>query len=358
MNSFLPKAQFRTWKTSNWGAITGRGYNADEMRWLEAQETSQDFNAAWAAIEQQFQARGGQSQVPAVPGAPSGPGAINFPPIPSGASTNEGAKAFIQGTLDMYGLGGLADWAWKEFLNGMPIEAILLEMRKRPEYKSRFPAMEALAKKGRALTEQQYIDYERGVSQIMHGAGLPGGFYDKPDDFTKFLTGDVSLPEIQDRVTMYAQAAYQVAPEVRAELNRLYGINEGGIAAYFMDEKRALPLLQQQWASSQIGAQSGITGYGQLDKAAVERLAALGVTPEQAQSGFTQLGLSRELFNPLEGGEATTTQTEQLAAAFEGNIAAQEEIAKQARRRQSVFEGGGTFAGSPAEGYTGVGSAR
>jgi hypothetical protein len=348
-----PRARWRETRSGiDWSTLTARGYTADEIKWLQASETQDAFNTSWAQVEANARLRG------PVPGSvPSGPGPVNLPPFPDlGGGSNQGAKAFITGTLEMYGLGGLGEWAWKQYLDGMPIEAILLEMRKRPEYKQRFPAMEALSKQGRAISESQYIEYERGVANVFHAAGLPSGFYDKPDDFTRFLSNNVSLPELQDRVTMYAQAAFQVPPEVRAELQRNYGIGPGEITAYFIDEKRALPLIQQQWAAAQIGGQSKITGYGQLGTQQLERLANLGISPEQAAQGFTQLGLSREIFQPLEGGEFNISQQEQLAATFEGNISAQERITRQARRRQTQFEGGGSYAGSPAEGYTGIGS--
>lgn len=350
-----PRAQWRQQLAGiDWSQLTARGYTADEIKWLQASETQDAFNTSWAQIETAARSRG--PLLPTMPGG--GPPPVSFPGVPGGVGNSDaGAKAFITGTLEMYGLGSLGTWAWQQFLEGMPIEAILLEMRKRPEYKQRFPAMDALAKQGRAISESQYIEYERGVANLFHAAGLPAGFYDKPDDFAKFLAGNVSLPELQDRVTMYAQAAFQVPPEIRAELQRNYGVGPGEITAFFIDEKRALPLIQQQWAAAQIGGQANITGFGQLATAQLERLANLGVTPERAQQGFTQLGLSREIFTPLERGEDVISQQEQLAATFEGNIDAQGKIQKQARRRQTPFEQGGSFAGSPAQGYTGIGAA-
>ena len=95
------------------------------------------------------------------------------------------------------------------------IEQILLELRETPEYKTRFPAMDALSKRGRAISEAQYINYEQSAAAVFKAAGLPAGFYDTPDDFSRFLTNDVALPELQKRVEAYQDVAFSQPPEVR-----------------------------------------------------------------------------------------------------------------------------------------------
>src|SRR5439155_190652 len=83
----------------------------------------------------------------------------------------ESAKAAIQSALDAYGLGSLATFAWNEYLAGKPVEQIMLDIRATPDYQARFPAMATLAKQGRAITESQYVDYERNAYSLAQAVG-------------------------------------------------------------------------------------------------------------------------------------------------------------------------------------------
>lgn len=341
------KAQYlQQIRTVDWGAVAAKGYTPDQITWLK---NVPSIEGAWQAL-----AKFGTPGAAGGPGAPGG--GIDFPGVPGlpSGSSDASAKAIIQGFLENYGLGGLAEWAWSQYANGAPIEQIMLDLRKRPEYKARFPAMEALAKKGMAISESQYVDYERQATGVMRAAGLPEGFYDQHGDFTKFLTSEVSISELNDRVQLAAQAAFTAPAEVRSELNRLYGIGAGDLTAYWIDPDKALPLLQQKFVAAQIGGASQRTGFGNLAVSEAERLASLGI--DNPTQGFDTLVSNKELFTPLPGepGEAIG-RGDQLAAAFEGNVDAQNKIEKRARTRLAPFASGGGFALSK-EGFGGVGS--
>lgn len=71
--------------------------------------------------------------------------------------TNTSARAAITRVLDQFGLGSLAGWAWQRYVAGVPVEQIMLDLRERPEYRARFPAMRELADRGRAITENEYL---------------------------------------------------------------------------------------------------------------------------------------------------------------------------------------------------------
>src|SRR3546814_1735147 len=58
------------------------------------------------------------------------------------------------------------------YKGGDSFEEIMLELRETREYKERFPAMQTLRQQGRALTEQQYMQYEQGLRQVLHTFGL------------------------------------------------------------------------------------------------------------------------------------------------------------------------------------------
>lgn len=339
-------------RTIDWGLVQANtGATPDEIRWLQALPSAAAVWQGMAAIQQ----RSGVGAAPAGPTLAVPNLGTNLPPIPGlpSGQVDASAKAIITGFLEQYGLGGLANWAWEQYKNGAPLEQIFLEIRKRPEYKARFPAMEALAKQGRAISEAEYIEYERSVIGIFHAAGLPKGFYDQPGDFTKFLSQNISPAELQGRVEAYLTLAYDTPGQ--DEFQRLYGIGPGAIAAYFIDPDRALPHLEKMARSAVLGTRSIGAGFGQLSQSEAERLAELGISPEQAAQTFGQLTGFRELFSPLDQGETAISRQTQLAAGFEQHAASQEEIMRRARRRQAPFEQGGEFAAS-AQGFAGVGA--
>src|SRR5262245_12020315 len=125
-------------------------------------------------------------------------------------TSGDSAFAILRETLDRYGLGSLADVIWNWRKEGRPDEQIRLDLRQTPEYQARFPALTDLRNKGRAISEDQYIDLERTYTQSLRAAGLPQGFYDSPDDFANLIRNEVSPAEFNDRVKSYETLAFQM----------------------------------------------------------------------------------------------------------------------------------------------------
>lgn len=277
-------------------------------------------------------------------------------PAPGLTAEQGSAKAVLSRALSDFGLGALAEWAWSTYLNVGNVDQVMLEIRDRPEYKTRFAGMAALQQKGRAITESQYLDLERTYSQLYRAAGLPASFYDGPDDFASLIGGEVAPTELRDRLQMATTAAYQAPAEVRQELSRLYGINEGALTAYYLDPNRALPLLQQQFAAGTLAATSTRTGYGQLSREEAERLASLGLTEDAATRGFGELARSSELFGALPGEGGTDISRNEQLGVLEGNAGAIQRLNRRAASRKAQFEGGGGYVTSQ-RGATGLASA-
>lgn len=277
------------------------------------------------------------------------------PPAPSINS----AKEILIDFLKQMGLESLGEWAWKTFTEAgggdLGMSLVGIEIYKTPEFKARFPAYEAMAKKGQALSPKQMLDYEEQTRQIMHAAGLPSGFYDKPDDFAKFMLNDVSPTELQNRVQIAQTAAITAPEEVRTQLQRLYGVNHGELTAYFLDPTQAMPVIQQRFTASQIAAQSQTTGFGQLEQTQAEKLAAEGVTEQAAQEGFGALSANAGLFEQQVAGEDVIDPNAQIAAQFEQNAAARKRIEQRKQSRLGEFQGQSGF-GVGQKGVTGLGS--
>lgn len=257
----------------------------------------------------------------------------------------ESAKGVITGFLGQYGLGALADRAWQMYLDGQSIEEIMLNLRSTDEYKARFPAMDALAKKGHAITEAEYVNIERQYTQLFRQYGLPQGFYDTAADFTSFIEGEVSPSELQERLQEHQRITYELPPQVREEMSRLYGLTAGDITAYIINPTKALPLLQNQFLAAESAAGAAMSGFGALTKDESERLAQFRIGFDEARQGFTALVDNRELFSALAGdeGDEAISRDEQLGAAFTGNANAARRIRRKQRKRQAVYEEGGDY---------------
>ena len=257
----------------------------------------------------------------------------------------------LRGFLDNYGLGALATWAWEKYKAGESPTQIMLEARQTDTYRARFPAMETLAKSGRALTEGEYVSYERTIAGLAQQYDIPAGMYDTPAAIAKLLTNDVSAEEASDRMKMAAAAASQVPQEVRDSLSENYSVGYGSLTAYFLDPDKALPKIQANYVSAQIQAASRIQKVGTSIQTA-ERLAAQGVTMAEAQEGFGKVRAAAGLESGY-GESVTRAQTEE--AAF-GTGRGGETLARVVRNRTAAFQAGGGAAES-GKGVTGLSEA-
>jgi hypothetical protein len=208
------------------------------------------------------------------------------------------------------------------------------------------------------MTEAQYINYETSAVQIMRSAGLPEGFYDRPDDFAKLLTNEVGLPELQSRIQSYQTLAYQQPPEVLDAWHRMYGLSPGELTAFFIDPDRAEPLINQRVASAEAAGWADKTRFGGLTLEQATALGQLGLTGDQYQAKFTDIAGQVGLADGLEGqaGSGVGRQT-LLDAAFGGDAAARRKLEEEKGARVSQFAGGGGVATSRA-GASGAGAAQ
>lgn len=257
-----------------------------------------------------------------------------------------------------YGLDSLASDYKQWITEGLSEAEIYMRIRETQAYKTRFAANEQRRAAGLPeLAESEIVKYEQEARQMFRAAGLPPGFYDQTEDFTRFLTNDISLAELQSRVNDGFLAVESAPPEVKSELSRLYGVNAGALAAYMLDPEKALPAIQRQVAAGRTSAAAVSTGYGGLTQSQAEDLARNGVSDQAARSGFAELASQKELFsNQGSESDATITPDEQLASQFKGNAFAQERINRKRGQRKSGFGTQAQFAGTN-KGSSGLGSA-
>jgi hypothetical protein len=256
------------------------------------------------------------------------------------------ARTIVNSFLREWGLQSLGSWAWNRYVKlgggSNAVNQIQLEMTDQPAFKSRFPAYHVLQEKGRAMSVAEMLAYEKSAVGIMRAAGIPSGFYDQPQDIAKFMAGEVSVAELQQRVSVASQAAFNAPQETKDALERLYGVGSGHLTAFFLDEKKALPLLQQQFQAGQIAGTSQRTGFGQLSASEAERLTQLGVTDQSAQQGFEQLAGQKGAIR-AQAGETTLTDQAQLEAVFGGDQVAAQAYKRRIQSRQNQFQGSGGY---------------
>jgi len=129
----------------------------------------------------------------------------------------------------------------------------------------------------------------------MRQYGLPESYYQRGDmgiqqGFEKFIGGDVSVAELEDRIQTAQNRVINAAPEVSKALREFYpDISNGDILAYALDPQQALTNIKRKVTAAEIGAgalQAGLaTGLSRA-----EELARYGVTAQQAREGFQAIG--------------------------------------------------------------------
>lgn len=287
-----------------------------------------------------------QPPTPTVAGTPFESTATNLFGQSTGtelSASQQDAYAYLSSLLSSYGLSSLSGWAYDQIVAGNSPTMVVQLLQERPEFKQRFPSIEARRKAGLPpVSVAQILDYEDRAIQLFRAAGIPPGFYDSPDELQDFLVKDVSLSELSTRIQLAAQSFYATDPNVRGELYRLYGVTPGEQIAMFLDEDVALPLIERRFTSAQLSATAIQTGFGGLTQLEAEGLAGLNVSTEAAARGFTTVGLQSELYVPLPGEiAATISRDEQLAAQFFGNVPAQQRVERTREGRIAQFKGGG-----------------
>jgi hypothetical protein len=271
--------------------------------------------------------------------------------------TQQSAYDVINDLLRMYGLEELTTFVGNIITQSDVVDTNVLlgEIRQQPQYQQRFAANEARRRAGlNVLSEQQYLALEDTYRQYMRASGLPANFYDSNEDFQNLIANDVSPGEFAERVNQGYEAVRFADPAVISQMQELYGVGEGELAAYFLDPEKATPVLLQRARTAQTAAGAAQAGM-QLSAAEAERLAQEGITQQQARAGAAAITQAEELFQPTTGEQdGAFTREEQLGAVFGTDPAAAQRLRQRQRRRQAAFEGGGGFAQGAGGQVTGL----
>lgn len=252
---------------------------------------------------------------------------------------NRDAFMALNSLFQQYGLGSLAGKIYEYVKNGYGADTISVLLQDTPEYKKRFAANDARIKAGMSvLSPAEYISVENSYRQIMRQSGLPEGFYDSSDDFTSWLSGDVSPTELQSRVDLATQATALASPAYKNALKQM-GLSDGELAAYFLDKDRALPILQKAAATAAVGAEAIQRGLA-FDQTYSEQLATMGISREQAAQGYAQIAdefSDLKTLGQIYGGGWTQRQAEEDV--FVGGTSGSEQRKKLISSEKGAFTG-------------------
>ena len=202
------------------------------------------------------------------------------------------AYDLLYSEFKQYGLEALVSPLKSLIEEGVSPSEFTLRLRETDAYKKRFAANAQRVAKGlRALSEAEYIGTEDQYQDVMRRYGMPESYYTKGElgiqsGFERFLAGDVSAVELEDRIQTAQNRVVNSNPEVTKALKEFYpGISNGDILAYVLDPANAIEQIKRKVTAAEIGGaaiQSGLkTGMTRA-----EELAAAGITKAQAQQGF------------------------------------------------------------------------
>jgi len=187
----------------------------------------------------------------------------------------ENAYEALVAMLREYGLESLAPKVLEFLQDGFTQDQVSVLIQDTPEYRERFKGNELRRQAGLpALSPAEYLGLERAYRQILASAGLPVGFYDQPQDFVDWIGKDVSPSEVNERVGLAVDAANQLDDAVKQTFREFYGLEPMDLAAFFLDQDRALPQLQRIARGVQYGAALRREGLG-VSRERAEQLGGL-----------------------------------------------------------------------------------
>jgi hypothetical protein len=270
----------------------------------------------------------------------------------------QSAYDILYNEFNKYGLSGLVEDIKYLLQSNVSPSQFSLELQNRPAYQARFSAnKERIAKGLRALSPAEYIGLEDQYQNVMREYGLPASYYTKDatgkqPGFDKFLEGDVSAAELEDRVVTAQQRVINSNPQVLTALKQFYpDITNGDILAYTLDPKNALTNIKRKVTAAEIGGAALAAGLDigktpeqiAASEARAQMLAGYGVDKQQAMTGFQTVadiaprgGQLAEFYN-----RPTYDQMEAEKEVFnlEGAVAARKKRKQLTELEQASFSG-------------------
>jgi hypothetical protein len=240
--------------------------------------------------------------------------------------------------FNQYGLGALVTPLKDLIEKNVSPSQFALELTQSKAYQDRFAANASRIAAGlKALSPAEYIGLEDQYQTIMRNYGLPASYYSKDSmgkqaGFEKFLAGDVSAAELEDRIATAQKRVINAAPEVTDALKKFYpDINNADILAYTLDPKNALENIKRKVTAAEIGGAALGFGLG-TEVSAAENLAKYGVTGQQAREGYSTISQVLPRGGQLAAIYGESPYTQQTAEQEVFGLAGATDAAKQRKK--------------------------
>lgn len=264
------------------------------------------------------------------------------PPAPL-TGDQQNAYDYLQQMLTEWGLQELAPDVLRLVQEGHGQQNIPGLLQDTEAYKRRFSGNELRRKQGLAvLAPGEYLQTERAYRRILESNGMPSGFYDSPSDFADWIGKDVAPTEVNQRVSLAVTAANRADAGTKRAFQDFYGVDTSHLAAFFLDQEKAMPLLDKQAKAAAIGAagyNNGLNfGRDQAEALSASQLvssqqydSAVGQVAELARQGGRLAGIYGDQY----GQDAATAEI------FFGDAAAKRKREDLASKERGMFSGGG-----------------
>jgi hypothetical protein len=271
-------------------------------------------------------------------------------------AANSEALAKRQSAFDLlreqfaqYGLEGLVDPLKGLIQENISPSEFAVRLRQTEPYKKRFAANAARISKGlRALSEAEYITLEDSYQNIMRNYGLPASYYTKGDmgrqeGFEKFISGDVSPAELEERVLTAQNRVINAPPQVKDALKQFYpDINNSDILAYTLDPEKGLADIKRKVTAAEIGGAALGAGLA-ANVGRAEELARYGITAQTARQGYDVIGggleRGRQLASIYQQPDYNQAVAEQEVFKLPGQTQAEEKRKKIIGLEKATFGG-------------------
>lgn len=229
-----------------------------------------------------------------------------------------------------------------------------IKLRESEPYKARFAAnAKRIAQGLSVLPESTYLGLEDAYQEMLRKYGMPAEYYSEVTDpvtgvktqpnLEKFIAGDISPTELEDRLQLGFNRVKNAAPEIEQTLKAFYPeITNGDVLAYVLDPKNAVEKLKRKVTAAEIGGAAKQFGLDTIAGRA-EELAGYGVTQAQARQGFQTISefLPRgsQLASIYKQEPYTQTTAESEVFGTPGAAQAAEKRKKLSQLEQASFSG-------------------
>jgi len=250
----------------------------------------------------------------------------------------QSAYDILYNQFNQYGLGSLVEDIKYLIQSNVSPSQFSLELQNTKAYQNRFAAnKDRIAKGLSALSPAEYIGLEDQYQNVMRNYGLPASYYTKDATgkqagFEKFLAGDVSATELEDRISTAQKRVINANPEVTTALKQFYpDITNADILAYTLDPTQGLESIKRKVTAAEIGGAALQTGLT-TSLARAEELQKYGVDKAAATAGYSAIGDGLQRGSELAAIYGQSPYTQATAESEIFKLSGQQEARKQRQK--------------------------